>query len=303
MIKWLFLAVALAPFAREALRRPMNAAARKDAPGAFADLPMGRVHYRWSGPQDGKVLVLIHGLTTPDFVFDGLRPALEQAGYRVLGYDHFGRGYSDRPYGAQDAAFFNRELSDLLQDQGVTGKITILGYSMGGAIAAGFGATHPQRVARTILIAPAGMGHDLGLMATITRRVPLLGDWLMQVMFPRLHRKGVAQERDLPTSVPDVYDLQLRELEYRGFLRSVLSSLRWVLAQDLNRAHKVLARSGIPVLAIWGQEDTVIPISRREVLKSWNPQAVHVTIEGAGHGLTYTHTDAVAQAITQNGPA
>jgi pimeloyl-ACP methyl ester carboxylesterase len=68
-------------------------------------------------------------------------------GHRVLTYDLYGRGYSDRPGGEQDARFFIRQLEDLLEHQGVTQPVTLLGYSMGGAIGAAFAAKHPRPAA------------------------------------------------------------------------------------------------------------------------------------------------------------
>ena len=115
----------------------MDDAARAAAPGRIARLSQGATHYTWTGPENGPVAVCVHGLTTPLQAWDGIAARLAEAGYRVLAYDLYGRGYSDRPGGTQDSAFFLRQLDDLLADQGIAGDITLLGYSMGGAIAAG----------------------------------------------------------------------------------------------------------------------------------------------------------------------
>lgn len=291
------LAIVAVPFVAEWLRRPMGPLERQFAPGNFAELPKGLLHYRWSGPQDGPVLVAIHGLTTPSFVWDAMRPGLEAQGFRVLCYDHYGRGYSDRPAGAQDAAFFVHALEGLLDHLGVDEKVTLLGYSMGGAVAAEFAATYPDRVAQVILLAPAGMGHDLGPTARLTQTVPGLGDWLFHVFFPRAHRKGVARERLLASVTPHVFDLQLAELGYRGFLGAVLASLRGILSRDCKSADGAIAASGLPVLAIWGDADTVIPILGSDVLKTWNADARHIVLPGAGHGLAYTHASDVLDAV------
>lgn len=81
----------------------------------------------------GPVAVCVHGLTTPSFVWHGLARGLATFGYRVLIYDLYGRGYSDRAPGHQDQAYFLQQLNDLLEDQQIKGDITLLGYSMGGA--------------------------------------------------------------------------------------------------------------------------------------------------------------------------
>ena len=293
----LALAAAAWPFLREWRKPPMDAAARAAAPGKIARLSQGATHYRWTGPADGPVAVCVHGLTTPSQSWDGVAAHLAEAGFRVLTYDLYGRGYSGRPGGRQDRAFFLRQLDDLLAHLGVDGPITMLGYSMGGAIATAFAARHPGRLQRLILVAPAGMGHDLGTMARITRDVPGPGDWLMYVAFPRGHRKATEAERTTATTPPDIVDIQQAELDRRGFVPAVLASLRGMLNGDVEAEHRRIAAAGLPVVAIWGRADAVIPLSARDVLTRWNPRAHHVVIDGAGHGLPYTHAADVAAAI------
>lgn len=289
--------VAVWPFAREAMRKPMDADARRDAPGDFVQLSQGITHYRWVGPVRGPVAVCVHGLTTPSKVWDAVANGLALMGFRVLVYDLYGRGYSDRAPGLQDQDFFLRQLEDLLDDQGITEDVTFLGYSMGGAIVSAFAARHPERVLRLILLAPAGMGHDLGKMARFTRDTPILGDWLMLLRYPAAHRQATEAERTLPTEVDGIIDYQQAELAKRGFVPAVLSSLRGILPRPLEEAHRQISREGIPVLAIWGRDDKVIPLRAMAQLTQWNRMARHEVIDGAGHGLTYTHAGAVLRAI------
>jgi pimeloyl-ACP methyl ester carboxylesterase len=290
-------AIAIWPFAREAMRQTMDDAARQDAPGDFVELSQGITHFRWIGPVRGPVAVCVHGLTTPSMVWDAVAKGLALMGFRVLVYDLYGRGYSDRAPGLQDQDFFIRQLEDLLASQGITEDVTLLGYSMGGAIVTAFAARHPERVLRVILLAPAGMGHDLGKLARFTRDTPILGDWLMLLRYPGAHRKGTEAERVLPTEVEGIVDYQQAELSKRGFVPAVLSSLRGILPRPLEKEHRAISREGIPVLAIWGRDDTVIPIRAMGQLTQWNRVARHEVIEGAGHGLTYTHASAVVRAI------
>ncbi len=290
-------AIAAWPFAREAMRRPMNEAARQDAPGEFVQLSQGITHYRWIGPVRGPVAVCVHGLTTPSMVWDAVAQGLALMGFRVLVYDLYGRGYSDRAPGLQDQDFFIRQLDDLLASQGVTEDVTLLGYSMGGAIVSAYTARNPGRVRRMILLAPAGMGHDLGKLAKFTRDTPILGDWLMLLRYPNLHRKGTEAERVLPTEVAGIIDYQQAELEKRGFVPAVLSSMRGILPRPLEQEHRAISREGISVIAIWGRDDAVIPISAMGKLTQWNRMARQEVIEGAGHGLTYTHASAIVRAI------
>ena len=296
----LVLGVAAAPYAAERRRLVMDDDARADAPGAFIDLKHGRTHYRYYGPQSAPLAVCVHGLTTPSFVFEALADGLVAKGYRVLVYDHYGRGFSDRPNAAQDREFFVSHLDELLNALGEHEKFLLIGYSMGGAVAAAYTAAFAQRVRNLVLVAPAGMGHELGPLAKFIRVMPGIGDWLFMAGYGRSHRKGTEKERALHSAVPFVVDRLQRELQYRGFLPSVLSSLRNGLRAQAD--HQTIHSAGTKAVAIWGAADDVIPLSCKDKMAAWNPAAEQVVVPDEGHSLPYTRPDAVLDNIPQAAP-
>ncbi|MEL6887163.1 MAG: alpha/beta hydrolase [Pseudomonadota bacterium] len=285
------------PLTVEAMRTPMSEDRQDKAPGQIALLSQGRTHYQWLGPERGPVAICIHGLTTPSFVWRGLARGLALMGFRVLVYDHYGRGYSDTAFGRQDAAFFLTQYNDLLMHEDVTEPVTLLGYSMGGAIAAHVAAHQPDRIKQLILLAPAGMQALTNRQLKLTRDLPLIGDWLFLATYPFILRKGIKAEAGTPGSVENITALQQAETDRRGYFPAVLSSLRGVLRDPLPEQHAAIAAAGVPVLDIWGADDDVIALAGKDVLAEWNPSALHTVIDGAGHGLTYTHTDQVLEAI------
>ncbi|MHC0052142.1 alpha/beta fold hydrolase [Actibacterium sp. D379-3] len=280
----------------ERWRWPMNRAARADAPGRFADLTDGQTHYRWDGPVNGRVAVCVHGLTSGSYVWDGVVKILTLMGFRVLRYDLYGRGYSDRPGGAQNRAFFLRQLDDLLAHQNLAGVEMMLGYSMGASIAVAWAAAAPERVQRLVLLAPAGLGQMQGRLMRFMTRVPVLGDWVMRVFGGVILRRGIRRAQ-APSAVEGIAQMQAEETYHRGYLAAVLSSQRHMLAEDLEPEHRRIARSGQPLLAIWGDADAVIPLSALGRLSQINRQARQVTVAGAGHGLPYTHVREIHAAL------
>jgi len=300
---WVLLAIVVlliaAPFVAERRRRPVDDRMRKQARGKFTNLPSGLTHYEWHGPKNGPIAVCVHGLTTPSYVWGALVKGLNRMGYRVLTYDLYGRGYSDRVTGPQDAEFFNRQLEELLQDQGVDGGIMLLGYSMGGAIATCYGAKHPDMLERLILLAPAGLGIKPAKIHLFITKTPIIGDWIMQVLGGLFLRKALVVEAETPSTIPDIYARQKADTYVRGFLPAILSSQRNLLANDLLTEHKVLAKSGVPVAAIWGETDAVIPLSGLGKLAELNHNARQTMIPDAGHSLTYTCPDQVIIAIQE----
>ncbi|MBE9523548.1 MAG: alpha/beta fold hydrolase, partial [Chloroflexi bacterium] len=70
---------------------------RSSLGGNFIALTDGVVHYQFADAQRGPIVVLVHGFSTPSYIWDPTYHFLEEQGYRVLSYDLYGRGYSDRP--------------------------------------------------------------------------------------------------------------------------------------------------------------------------------------------------------------
>lgn len=290
-----------APFLLELDRKPVTDRTRRKAPGQFARLSDGVTHYQWHGLTNGRqTLVCVHGLTTPSWVFDGLIPGLTELGFRVLSYDLYGRGFSDRPDGVQDADFFVRQLDELLQDQGVGGDIFLMGYSMGGAIATAFAAQEPGRVFRLILLAPAGIDYSPAPLLRRAREWGWFGGWLWGLLGARHLRRGARRDAGQTRVFHDLPRRIRAETRTRGYLRAVLSSERNMLTGVQEREHRALKAQGVATLGIWGETDTVIPISSLGKLTQWNRDARGVVVPGAGHGLGYTHPDEVLAAITEN---
>jgi pimeloyl-ACP methyl ester carboxylesterase len=286
--------VVLAPVIAEAMRAPLSADRRMVAPGAMAHLPSGPTHFRWNGKPGDPVVICIHGLSTPSFVFAATERSLVALGYRVLTYDLYGRGYSARARGQQDVAFFLKQLQALLKHQEVSGSVTVLGFSMGGQIATAF-AARDDRVARLILVAPSGLAETAGPGRLWT--APAIGDWMTRVFGGIALRRELVEHQSVATVIPDFEDRQAAETRMRGYLPALLSSRRHTLGASAEHDHRRVAERGLPVLAIWGTADPVIPRRALAELSRLNPRARHAEIRGAGHNLLQTHPTEVTSAL------
>lgn len=287
------------PLIVEMRRKPMDGIARNEAEGNFAQLSQGVTHYQWLGPVRGPVAVCIHGLTTPSFVWHAIAQGLILMGFRVLIYDLYGRGYSDRPAGKQDRDFFIRQLDDLLNNQNVEADITLLGYSMGGAIATTFAALHPDKVRQLVLLAPVGMIRNTTRLSDFIINTPVIGDWLMQATFARNQRKIAATESRSSDTAKGVAELMLGELQYKGFIAAILASMRGMLSETLRDEHNAIHDAGIPLLAVWARDDKLIPLTAMGKLTEWSRSAKQEVIDDAGHAMPYTHPEQVLDAIRE----
>lgn len=288
--------IAARPFIVERRRTVIGPAERHGAKGEFIQLSQGVTHYRWAGSARGPVAVVVHGVSTPMASMEAVADGLGRLGYRVLMYDLYGRGLSDAPGGKQDRAFFLRQLSDLCAYHGLTEELTIAGYSMGGSIATAFATEYPHSVKRIILIAGAGIRMNETAFIRFCRRVPVLGDWA-HAMFAQYQILKSIPKKGSNRQIDTVFQAQRKALTRRGYLPAILSSRRGMLAEDQESDHRKLYRQGIPVSAIWGGADPVIPLQAVGLLGLWNRDARQEVIEDADHGMPYTHAKEMADAL------
>ena len=93
-----------------------------------------RVHYNADGPEDGPVVVLVHGLGGRAEDWRNLAPYLAKAGYRVYMPDLLGYGRSEKPadfsYSVHDEAAVVVGFMDALGLK----QVDLGGWSMGGWI-------------------------------------------------------------------------------------------------------------------------------------------------------------------------
>ncbi len=291
-----FLALAIWPFHVERRKPDISVENRFRAEGGFAHLSQGITYYRWFGPARGPVAVVVHGLNAPSDGMHAVAEGLGNLGYRVLVYDLYGRGLSDAPKGLQDRAFFLRQLTDLCEVHDLREDITIVGYSMGGAIATAFAIANPYIIKRVILLASAGVCTKESRFSGFCRRVPVLGDWLHLMFGGRRMARHIPEDGDTRDMEP-VHRAQRRQLNRRGFLPALLSARRGILNEVQEQEHRRLGRKAIPVIAIWAQNDSVIPLRAIGLLAEWNRNARQEMVEDADHDLPYTNGAELTEAL------
>jgi pimeloyl-ACP methyl ester carboxylesterase len=253
----------------------------------FIELSDGVTHYALIGPPEGRPIVLIHGFTSPMFVWDRQVEALAGAGFRVLRYDLFGRGYSDRPALRYTPELFDRQLTELLDGLDISSPVDVAGLSMGGAIAMHFMDRHPERVRRFALFAPAGFPVDAPLKYRIIQW-PGVGEWLMKAIGDRTLMGGITQQMQVNPEIAAQFRAQyLEQMRYRGYKRALISTLRNNPLMSLEAVYRRVGEQSKAGILFWGTADHVLPYAHHEAALAALPGVQFVSIDGGGHTANY----------------
>ena len=273
---------------------------RAKLPGEFVKLSQGWVHYELTGPENGPVVVLVHGFATPLFVWDHLVPALKEAKFRVLRYDLFGRGFSDRPRIKNNEDLFDSQLLELTNALGIEQPFHIVGLSMGGAISSIFAARHPEKILSLTLIAPAGYPVKIPMAAKLVR-TPLLGEILMSLFGNKIIINSVTKDfYNQNQNFVSEYTIKFKEqMAYEGFRRSILSTLRHFNLNDQSASYTALGSQNQKVLLIWGLNDGVVPYENSKKILAALPNARLHSIDQAGHLVHFETPEKVNPVIVE----
>jgi len=184
----------------------------------FVKLNNGYTAYDISGPDTGHVVVFIHGGTIPMCIWSEQIGFFTEAGFRVLCYDQYGRGESDRPDTEYNRALFTSQLKELLDALEISYPVSLVGPSFGGAISVSFASKYPELVNSIVLISPVlnldRSNSSLKLPFQIAR-LPFLGKPIFRsLILGKIIERGhlqVAGGKDSPC-----YSQFLNQFTYKG---------------------------------------------------------------------------------------
>ena len=271
--------------------------ARDALGGLYLETDHGVLSYTRQGSVHAPTIILVHGFSTPKFVWEQVIPALLEAGYQIITYDHFGRGFSDRPAGPYNAALYQSELSSLIQGLNLSTPLSLVGYSMGGANVVDYAASYPDQIKQLVLIAPAGYMRNSKFASILN--FPVLGEWLSTVIGKQFVSTGIKAEVDAGRAPADMLGKFEAQAIYDGYTGALLSTLRHFPMADMAHRYRKVAAKDIPVTAIWGTADRIVPYEGAALMAKDLPQLELITIDGANHNVTFGQAKVVANALLQ----
>jgi len=273
--------------------KELNDETRQSAVGSFAQLPNGFTHYELGGNESGEAVVLIHGFSVPYFIYDPTFDFLTQSGFRVLRYDLFGRGFSDRPHTNYNLDLFVNQLADLLNALRFTQPVNLIGLSMGGVIASAFTVRYPERVNKLTLIDPAGT-KSIALTPMLKAvKIPLVAEAVLSLAGSEALVQSNAKDLFDPALVEHFKAEYKIQMQYKGFMRAILSTIRSGMLDSFIDVYQALGKTDKAVLLFWGRNDRTVPFEHSEILGAAVPAIEFHIIENCGHIPHYEKPDLV----------
>jgi pimeloyl-ACP methyl ester carboxylesterase len=270
----------------------LNETVRQQADGSFVELADGFTHYELGGPENGKPVVLVHGFSTPYFIFENTFKFLTNSGFRVLRYDLFGRGYSDRPQVDYDIHLFVRQLKNLLDVLGLK-KVNLVGLSMGGPITASFISEHPEYVEKHVLIDPAGAEQVKVPLVIEALKMPIFGELALGLFGNATMLKGIASDLFDPEAVEHFQSQFKVQMQYKGFKCAILSTIRNGMLGSFYEAYARVGSLQKPTSLFWGTDDKTVPFEHSKVIMKAIPQIEFHAIDQCGHIPHYEKPEVV----------
>lgn len=258
----------------------------------FVTLSMGKTRYQDMGSRTGQVVVLIHGMAMSMFVWERIVTPLVQAGFRVVRYDLVGRGHSDKPSVVYNLSLFEQQWLELLQHLRINAPVHLVGTSMGGAIATHLAATHPHRIHKLALVAPAGLPFQMPWLVRLAQQ-HRFSRLLMKWFGDQILSRSVARSLVAPQQAPEFLAEFTKQLQDPGFHQAILSSIQHMPLRSMEKTYRRIAELNIPTLLFWGTKDRILPHNLHRQVQTAIPQTQFISIENMGHIPHYEQPESV----------
>ena len=264
-----------------------------------------RLCYYDAGPADGPVVVLVHGLVSDSSTWSPAISALADLGLRVIAPDLLGHGASDKPPCTPDTYSldgFATSLRALLVALDIP-RATLVGHSLGGAIAMHFAYHYPSLTERLVLVASGGLGKAVH---PALRAAAVPGSSLLLRAVVNRGTLGFARGVRLHRALrlPPVVLANLHRafdgLAVPAGRDAFFATLRSVISPSGQRGSMIEMRylgDHVPTLIVWSEHDHVIPVSHARDLHAHLPSSQLALFPGASHQPHHRYADRFAATL------
>ncbi|MEU8176397.1 alpha/beta hydrolase [Microbispora hainanensis] len=248
----------------------------------------------------GQPIVLIHGYPLDGHSWEKQIPALLDAGYRVITYDRRGFGRSSQPTVGYDYDTFAADLNTLLETLDLR-DVILVGFSMGtGEVGRYLGTYGSARVAKAAFLAslepfllktednPEGVDGSVfeGILEAVTKD--------RYAYFTEFYNAFYNTDENLGTRLSE----EVVRANWNTAAGASWYASSAVVPTWTTDFRADIPKIDVPALIVHGTADRILPIdSTGRPFHRALPQAEYVEIEGAPHGLLWTHAQEVTDAL------
>ncbi|MGB7341826.1 MAG: alpha/beta hydrolase [Phototrophicaceae bacterium] len=269
-----------------------------DEDGLFADINGASIYYIARGNPDDSAVMLIHGFGGSTFTWRDTIDVLVDAGYYVVAFDLPPFGLSDK---SPELDYSRRAYADIvagLMDELSIETATIVGHSMGGSTTAYFAVAYPERVDKLVFVAggvfeassandnedtASSGGSPLGFLSGIDldseQAVFIIETALIPATFASIIETAYFDSSIMTDEV------------VAGYARPILTDnwgagfIAYLNAVDENpiSMDDLVEAVDMPVLIMWGEEDTWVPIEMGLMMDEVLANSTLITYANVGH--------------------
>ncbi len=241
------------------------------------DVDGAGIHCLIAGPSGAPPVVFMHGLGGSLATWSLNLPAFAER-YHICALDLPGAGASDKPLAGYEVASLANTVARVMEALGPDWiPASLVGHSLGGAVALALAERFPGRVRRVVLVDSAGLG-------------PEIDGGLLDLMREEPTRAGLRAELSRFFAQPGFVQQALVDQLYEqrtqpGAHQALVKTLDAAFGSGTQRIdlRDTLAALTIPVLVVWGEADVVIPVSHARAATLARQGRVEV-FEECGHG-------------------
>jgi 2-hydroxy-6-oxonona-2,4-dienedioate hydrolase len=253
------------------------------------------IRYDEYGKDNPRHILFIHGLGSSSIVWRDIPQALSEQ-FHTICVDLIGFGGSDKPLLNYTISYFSQFVKSFLRQIGIndSDKVTIIGHSLGGYIAADYAIENKEQIEKLVLIDSSGM---------LDRPTSLLEQYLDAAMetdpisrYSKVKKVFEGLMSQPFRLLPIIIDMFISVIEKPGAKYAFESAFRSSTTTSINmeRLEKI---KDLPCLIIWGEKDDLIPLKHIDRFRQILKDAETIVIDDAGHSPFVEKTAIVYQKL------
>lgn len=279
--------------------------------GEFVDAGDARIFMQRSGSRDAPAVVFLHGTGSWSETWRASMATATSLGYQAVALDMPPFGYSIPPEsGEYDKQQQAARLRRALDNAGIR-RAVFVAHSFGAApLMEALLSTPDEGRVQALVLVDAALGLDQpqeqgdSLLQTMLRwrwvSQPLAAGLLTRPEYTETLLKSFVSEKEKAT--PAWQQVYQQPLALEGSYRHIAAWLPELLARRGHAAsdfHDAYGRIAWPVTLLWGETDTITPLSQAENLQRLIPGAQIVRIPRAGHIPQIEEPELFQQALAR----